>query len=117
MDEDEWTDKNFGASCAELADSDDESSSLRYQFKFAKFLVSLKQFYYSDTDSDDEDMFDDALEEPVTKEGTMKWAERWKNSYSKKKHNSDTDGYSSSDRSSYYDSSEGKSEPTDFLMI
>lgn len=29
MDEDEWTDKNFGASCAEVADSDEESSSLR----------------------------------------------------------------------------------------
>lgn len=29
MDEDEWTDKNFGASCAEVADSDDDSSSLR----------------------------------------------------------------------------------------
>lgn len=29
MDEDEWTDKNFGASCAEIADSDDDSSSLR----------------------------------------------------------------------------------------
>jgi hypothetical protein len=29
MDEDEWTDKNFGASAAELGSSDDESSSLR----------------------------------------------------------------------------------------
>lgn len=27
MDEDEWTDKNFGASCNELDDSDDDSSS------------------------------------------------------------------------------------------
>ncbi|KAJ8968602.1 hypothetical protein NQ317_004418 [Molorchus minor] len=86
MDEDEWTDKNFGASCAEN-DSEDESSSL------------------SDTDSDDEGAFDDALEEPVTKEGTMKWAERWKNSYSRKKHDSDSNGYSSSDQSSYYENS------------
>lgn len=29
MDEDEWTDKNFGASTAELGSSDDESSILR----------------------------------------------------------------------------------------
>lgn len=29
MDEDEWTDKNFGASCAEVADTDDDSSSIR----------------------------------------------------------------------------------------
>ncbi|XP_074038174.1 molecule interacting with CasL isoform X2 [Leptinotarsa decemlineata] len=85
MDEDEWTDKNFGASCAELDDSDDDSSSM------------------SDTDSDDEDAFDDALEEPVTKEGTMKWAERWKNSYSRKKRNSDSNEFSSSDQSSYYE--------------
>lgn len=27
MDEDEWTDKNFGASCNELDDSDDDTSS------------------------------------------------------------------------------------------
>lgn len=32
MDEDEWTDKNFGASANELGSSDDESSSLRYIF-------------------------------------------------------------------------------------
>lgn len=30
MDEDEWTDRNFGASAAELGSSEDESSSLRY---------------------------------------------------------------------------------------
>lgn len=32
MDEDEWTDRNFGASTAEIGSSDDEdsSSSLRY---------------------------------------------------------------------------------------
>ncbi|KAJ8959443.1 hypothetical protein NQ318_022136 [Aromia moschata] len=91
MDEDEWTDKNFGASCAEN-DSEDESSSL------------------SDTDSDDEDAYDDALEEPVTKEGTMKWAERWKNSYSRKRRDSDSNGYSSSDQSSYYENSSDEDE-------
>jgi hypothetical protein len=85
MDEDEWTDKNFGASAAELGSSDDESSSL------------------SDTDSDDEDAFEEALEEPATKEGTLKWAERFNRRYSKKRDDSDSDGYSSSDRSSYYE--------------
>ncbi|XP_028150105.1 F-actin-monooxygenase Mical isoform X7 [Diabrotica virgifera virgifera] len=88
IDEDEWTDKNFGASCAEMEDSDEASSS------------------FSDPDSDDEGAYDDALEEPVTKEGTLKWAERWKNSYSRKKRNSHSDEYSSSDQSSYYDSSD-----------
>ncbi|XP_063910591.1 F-actin-monooxygenase Mical isoform X3 [Zophobas morio] len=85
MDEDEWTDKNFGASAAELGSSDDESSSL------------------SDTDSDDEDAYEEALEEPATKEGTLKWAERFNRRYSKKRDDSDSDGYSSSDRSSYYE--------------
>lgn len=65
-------------------------------------------FYLSDTDSDDEYAYDDALEEPATKEGTMKWAERLMNSYSRKKRDSDSNGYSSSDQSSYYDSSDGK---------
>ncbi|XP_066256405.1 F-actin-monooxygenase MICAL3 [Euwallacea similis] len=91
MDEDEWTDKNFGASANELDDSDDSSSSL------------------SDTDSDDEDAFDDALEQPITKEGTMKWAERLKNSYRKGRH-SGSDGYSSSDHSSYYENSSDESD-------
>ncbi|KAG5890928.1 hypothetical protein JTB14_019871 [Gonioctena quinquepunctata] len=92
MDEDEWTDKNFGASCAELDDSDEDSSSM------------------SDTDSDDEDAYDDALEEPVTKEGTMKWAERWKNSYSRKRRPSDPQGFSSSDQSSYYENTSDEDE-------
>lgn len=34
MDEDEWTDRNFGASAAELGSSEDESSSLRCVFGF-----------------------------------------------------------------------------------
>ncbi|RZB40090.1 LIM domain containing protein, partial [Asbolus verrucosus] len=85
MDEDEWTDKNFGASAAELGSSDDESSSL------------------SDSDSDDEDAYEEALEEPATKEGTLKWAERFNRRYSKKRNDSESDAYSSSDQSSYYE--------------
>lgn len=64
---------------------------------------------YSGSDSDDEDAFEEALEEPATKEGTLKWAERLKRKYSKKREDSDSDEYSSSDRSSYYEnSSDGK---------
>ncbi|XP_057659603.1 F-actin-monooxygenase Mical isoform X9 [Diorhabda carinulata] len=92
IDEDEWTDKNFGASCAELDDTEDDSSSI------------------SDTDSDDE-AYDDALEQPPTKEGTLRWAERWKNSYRRRRH-SESDEYSSSDQSSYYDSSDGDESET-----
>ncbi|XP_076263943.1 molecule interacting with CasL isoform X4 [Rhynchophorus ferrugineus] len=91
MDEDEWTDKNFGASCNELDESDDDSSS-----SFS-------------SDSDDEDVFDDALEQPATKEGTLKLAERWKKCYRKGMH-SDSDGYSSSDHSSYYENSSDDSD-------
>lgn len=54
----------------------------------------------SDSESDEEDAYDDALEEPATKEGTLKWAERLKNRY--RKH---SDDYSSSDQSSYYENS------------
>ncbi|KYB28223.1 Protein-methionine sulfoxide oxidase Mical-like Protein [Tribolium castaneum] len=92
MDEDEWTDKNFGASAAELGSSDDESSSL------------------SGSDSDDEDAYEEALEEPATKEGTLKWAERLHRRYSKKRDYSDSDDYSSSDRSSYYENSSDDDE-------
>lgn len=42
----------------------------------------------------------------------MKWAERLKNSY-RKGHHSDSDGYSSSDHSSYYENStDGKLQNT-----
>lgn len=85
MDEDEWTDRNFGASTAELDSSDEESSS------------------YSDSDSDGEDAYEEAMEEPVTKEGTMKWAERMNKRHYSKHCRSDSDEYSSSDSSSYYE--------------
>ncbi|CAG9854133.1 unnamed protein product [Phyllotreta striolata] len=93
MDEDEWTDKNFGGSCAEF-DTDDDSSSM------------------SDSDSDDADAFGDALEEPVTKEGTLKWAERWKNSYRRNSDSNENLSSSSSDQSSYYDSSDDDESET-----
>lgn len=63
---------------------------------------------YSDTDSDDEDAYEEALEEPVTKEGTLKWAERLNKRYSRKKNiESDSEDYSSSEQSSYYENSSG----------
>ncbi|KAK9877921.1 hypothetical protein WA026_020144 [Henosepilachna vigintioctopunctata] len=88
MDEDEWTDRNFGASTAEIGSSDDEDSSS-----------------YSETDSDDEEAYEEALEEPATKEGTMKWAERMSKRHFSKQYKSDSDPYGSSDSSSYYENS------------
>lgn len=63
---------------------------------------------WSDTDSDDEDAYEEALEEPVTKEGTLKWAERLNKRYARKKNiESDSEDYSSSEQSSYYENSSG----------
>nr|CAH7736801.1 unnamed protein product [Callosobruchus chinensis] len=93
MDEDEWTDRNFGASCAELGDSDDETSS------------------DSDSemdDEDEEDAYDDALEDPEAKDGAAKWPDRWKHSY--RRNSNDSDEYSSSDGSSYYENSSDDDE-------
>ncbi|XP_044752612.1 F-actin-monooxygenase Mical isoform X2 [Coccinella septempunctata] len=89
MDEDEWTDRNFGASTAEIGSSDDEDDSSSY----------------SDTDSDDEDAYEEAMEEPATKEGTLKWAERMSKRHYSKQDKSDSEPYGSSDSSSYYENS------------
>lgn len=108
MDEDEWTDRNFGPSTAELGSSDEYSSSNRYKiaYKLLFFFVFIKArffvYFSSDTDSDDEDNYEEALEEPATKEGTLRWAERMKKHYSKKD-DSDSEDFSSSDHSGYYD--------------
>lgn len=45
----------------------------------------------------------EALEEPFTKEGTLRWKERLQKRYSKKDDDSDSEDYSSSDHSGYYD--------------
>lgn len=76
---------------------------------FSVFKIHYVSVCFSESDSDDEEAYGDALEEPATKEGTLKWAERWKNSYSQRR-NSDSAEYasSSSDQSSYYDSSDGE---------
>ncbi|XP_045463620.1 F-actin-monooxygenase Mical isoform X5 [Harmonia axyridis] len=93
MDEDEWTDRNFGASTAEVGSSDDDDSSS-----------------YSDTDSDDEDAYEEAMEEPATKEGTLKWAERMSKRHFSKQDKSDSEPYGSSDSSSYYENSSDEDE-------
>ncbi|KAK5642466.1 hypothetical protein RI129_008633 [Pyrocoelia pectoralis] len=98
MDEDEWTDRNFGASTAEICSSDEyeDSSSV------------------SGSETDNEEVFEEALEEPPTKEGTLRWMERYKQRYSKErqdKEDSDSEDYiSSSDHSSYDENTSGDEE-------
>lgn len=72
--------------------------------------LTFYSFGFSDTDSDDEENYIEALDEPPTKEGNLKWAERYQRRYSRKRdEDSDSDEYSSSDSSSYYEnSSEGR---------
>ncbi|XP_071050108.1 protein-methionine sulfoxide oxidase mical3a isoform X10 [Onthophagus taurus] len=90
IDEDEWTDRNFRNSIIDSDSTDDSSSS-------------------SDTDSDDEE-YEEALEEPITKEGNMKWAERYKKRYSHKYHDIYAENYSSSDHFSYDENSSGEDD-------
>nr|CAI5820400.1 unnamed protein product [Callosobruchus analis] len=52
-------------------------------------------------DEDEEDAYDDALEDPEAKDGAAKWPDRWKHSY--RRNSNDSDEYSSSDGSSYYE--------------
>ncbi|XP_071050095.1 F-actin-monooxygenase Mical isoform X3 [Onthophagus taurus] len=92
IDEDEWTDRNFRNSIIDSDSTDDSSSS-------------------SDTDSDDEE-YEEALEEPITKEGNMKWAERYKKRYSHKYHDIYAENYSSSDHFSYDENSSGDDSDT-----
>ncbi|KAK2583845.1 hypothetical protein KPH14_001128 [Odynerus spinipes] len=62
MDEDEWTDRNFGASAAEMGSSDDISDM-------------------SDSD-DDNEVFEEAIDQPLTTEGTLELAKNWTLRYS-----------------------------------
>ncbi|XP_033221459.1 F-actin-monooxygenase Mical isoform X2 [Belonocnema kinseyi] len=73
MDEDEWTDRNFGASAAEMGSSDDISDM-------------------SDSD-DDNEVFEEAIDQPLTTEGTLELAKNWTLRYSQHhppEENSDT---------------------------
>ncbi|KAF5302677.1 hypothetical protein FQA39_LY10173 [Lamprigera yunnana] len=94
MDEDEWTDRNFGASTAEICSSDEyeDSSSV------------------TGSESDNDAAYEEAMEEPPTKEGTLRWMERYKQRYSREKDKDDSDSedyISSSDHSSYDENTSG----------
>ncbi|XP_076297907.1 molecule interacting with CasL isoform X3 [Lasioglossum baleicum] len=62
MDEDEWTDRNFGASAAEMGSSDDISNM-------------------SDSE-DDNEVYEEAIDQPLTTEGTLELAKNWTLRYS-----------------------------------
>ncbi|KAL6437477.1 hypothetical protein ACFW04_005150 [Cataglyphis niger] len=62
MDEDEWTDRNFGVSTAEMGSSDEISDM-------------------SDSDEEDE-IFEEAIDQPLTTEGTLELAKNWTLRYS-----------------------------------
>ncbi|XP_012287376.1 F-actin-monooxygenase Mical isoform X2 [Orussus abietinus] len=82
MDEDEWTDRNFGASAAEMGSSDDISDM-------------------SDSDEDNE-VFEEAMDQPLTTEGTLELAKNWTLRYS---HQHAT-GHSDTGSNEYEDSSD-----------
>ncbi|KAK3927176.1 [F-actin]-monooxygenase Mical [Frankliniella fusca] len=63
MDEDEWTDRNFGASAAECDSSDDLSD-------------------LSDEDDDAAEAFAEAIDVPLTADETLRLAENWTRRYS-----------------------------------
>nr|XP_012143698.1 PREDICTED: protein-methionine sulfoxide oxidase mical3b isoform X8 [Megachile rotundata] len=83
MDEDEWTDRNFGASTAEMGSSDDISDM-------------------SDSDEDNE-VFEEAIDQPLTTEGTLELAKNWTLRYS---HPHATMGQSDTGSNEYEDSSD-----------
>ncbi|XP_025073209.1 F-actin-monooxygenase Mical [Pogonomyrmex barbatus] len=83
MDEDEWTDRNFGASTAEMGSSDDISDM-------------------SDSDEDNE-IYEEAIDQPLTTEGTLELAKNWTLRYS---HPHATIGQSDTGSNEYEDSSD-----------
>ncbi|XP_017763779.1 PREDICTED: protein-methionine sulfoxide oxidase Mical isoform X1 [Eufriesea mexicana] len=83
MDEDEWTDKNFGASTAEMGSSDDISDM-------------------SDSD-DDNEIYEEAIDQPLTTEGTLELAKNWTLRYS---HPHAAMGQSDTGSNEYEDSSD-----------
>ncbi|XP_076668643.1 molecule interacting with CasL isoform X3 [Andrena cerasifolii] len=82
MDEDEWTDRNFGASTAEMGSSDDISDM---------------------SDSDDNEVYEEAIDQPLTTEGTLELAKNWTLRYS---HPHAAMGQSDTGSNEYEDSSD-----------
>ncbi|XP_011314011.1 protein-methionine sulfoxide oxidase Mical isoform X2 [Fopius arisanus] len=92
MDEDEWTDRNFGASAAEMGSSDDISDM-------------------SDSDEENE-IYEEAIDQPLTTEGTIELAKNWTLRYSTNPHgsaNSDTGSNEYEDSSDDYTSEDEES--------
>nr|XP_031846708.1 F-actin-monooxygenase Mical isoform X3 [Nomia melanderi] len=87
MDEDEWTDRNFGASTAEMGSSDDISDM-------------------SDSE-DDNEVYEEAMDQPLTTEGTLELAKNWTLRYS---HPHTAMGQSDTGSNEYEDSSEYTNE-------
>ncbi|XP_023314724.1 F-actin-monooxygenase Mical isoform X3 [Trichogramma pretiosum] len=89
MDEDEWTDRNFGQSAAEMGSSDDISD-------------------LSDSE-DDNEVYEEAMDQPLTTEGTLELAKNWTLRYSHPPHpaagNSDTGSNEYEDSSDDYTTS------------
>ncbi|XP_066592367.1 F-actin-monooxygenase MICAL3 [Prorops nasuta] len=83
MDEDEWTDRNFGASAAEMGSSDDISD-------------------LSDSDEDNE-VYEETMDQPLTTEGTLELAKNWTLRYS---HANVAAGQSDTGSNEYEDSSD-----------
>ncbi|XP_024947547.1 F-actin-monooxygenase Mical isoform X15 [Cephus cinctus] len=93
MDEDEWTDRNFGASAAEMGSSDDISDM-------------------SDSD-DDNEVFEEAIDQPLTTEGTLELAKNWTLRYS---HPHATTGHSDTGSNEYEDSSDEYTSEVEFFL-
>ncbi|KOX71883.1 Protein-methionine sulfoxide oxidase Mical [Melipona quadrifasciata] len=89
MDEDEWTDRNFGASTAEMGSSDDISDMRQVIF-----------FFDSD---DDNEVYEEAIDQPLTTEGTLELAKNWTLRYS---HPHAAMGQSDTGSNEYEDSSD-----------
>ncbi|KAG7211474.1 hypothetical protein KM043_010752 [Ampulex compressa] len=83
MDEDEWTDRNFGVSPAEMGSSDDISDM-------------------SDSE-DDNEVYEEAIDQPLTTEGTLELAKNWTLRYA---HPHTTTGQSDTGSNEYEDSSD-----------
>ncbi|XP_071445763.1 uncharacterized protein Mical isoform X2 [Hetaerina americana] len=99
MDEEEWINRNFGASAAEDAsDDDDDSSSFSNDEAEGNVVVggitdlgeeAIERRRHSkksekDKDNDEDEVFEEAMEEPMmTIEQTRLFAEKWKRRYSK----------------------------------
>lgn len=68
-------------------------------------------FWFSGSESDDDEAYEEALDEPLTKEGTQRLVERWSKRYSKDRGDDSvsSEDYDTGSDQSYENSSDGKS--------